>query len=716
MAWGGAPTPHAIEAVAEHGHDISRARQSPAHSRARRARRPRARDDARPRAARPPPRSRRVRAGVPRRRAAPARRRLLVATTTFGRGPGEPPARGATRAFFGRGAEEVDDPIGEPLDVYRATAVRLDRELSQVAALLAALSTRVLERVLVSVRACRPCTGPATGSSREPRREGGDRDGRRIGHRPGDGAGLRRRGDHGASSPTSTKPAATRRSGSCTTRGHRVLRALRRHGAALDRGDGGRRPRAEYGGVDIVHNNAGLVCGGPLWPDITPETLLRVMAVNLGGVVLGTRLAIPAMQRRGGGAIVNTASMAALYPMTEDPIYSATKAGVTMFTRACAPLAEEGIRVNAVLPGLWSTRRCCPKSGDGERWADWAYIGAGLHGPDRPVRCRRRGARPRPRRRRRRARSASSARCRHGVSRGRDASRDPHAEPGRAPQPGARRRAGARRPRAATTRCRCATCAGACAGRARHDLPVLLVEGPSARRVPGRDVEGAWRDRLDARPLDAARPPPTACAERHRACHARRADASPSAPPALVTASRVAGPGRARVPGRDHGDHGPRCSPGAMGDVDREPPASASPSPCARCGSRGCSDWVNGWNDAETVTRARSTAPSSCSSTDAPPAATCAAKSEPVLLRPMARRRRSELSTHTIEFPYTRTLGPVFGTFLTGLRDGQILGIRSRDGQGARARRPSGTRATGEALDPTSSRSAPAASSRRGRG
>lgn len=38
-------------------------------------------------------------------------------------------------------------------------------------------------------------------------------------------------------------------------------------------------------------------------------------------------------------------------------------------------------------------------------------------------------------------------------------------------------------------------------------------------------------------------------------------------------------------------------------------------------------------------------------------------------------------STHTIEFPYTRTLGPVFGGFLTGLRDGRILGIRSRDGR-----------------------------------
>jgi NAD(P)-dependent dehydrogenase (short-subunit alcohol dehydrogenase family) len=126
-----------------------------------------------------------------------------------------------------------------------------------------------------------------------------------------------------------------------------------------------------FGGIDIVHNNAGMVCGWPLWPDITPETLNRIIQVNLGGPILGTRLALDHLRARGGGVIVNTASLAAQFALAEDPAYSATKAGVAMFTRACAALADEGIRVNAVLPGLVDTPLLNKTGADGTP-AEWA--------------------------------------------------------------------------------------------------------------------------------------------------------------------------------------------------------------------------------------------------------------------------------------------------------------------------------------------------------
>jgi NAD(P)-dependent dehydrogenase (short-subunit alcohol dehydrogenase family) len=126
----------------------------------------------------------------------------------------------------------------------------------------------------------------------------------------------------------------------------------------------------EFGGIDVVHNNAGIVCGAPLWPDITPEKLNRIIAVNLGGPILGTRLALDHLRARGGGVIINTASLAAQFALAEDPAYSATKAGVAMFTRACASLAEENIRVNAVLPGLVDTP-LLGKTGADDKPADW---------------------------------------------------------------------------------------------------------------------------------------------------------------------------------------------------------------------------------------------------------------------------------------------------------------------------------------------------------
>jgi 3-oxoacyl-[acyl-carrier protein] reductase len=128
--------------------------------------------------------------------------------------------------------------------------------------------------------------------------------------------------------------------------------------------------QATFGGVDVVHNNAGLVSGEPMWPEMHLERIKLMVDVNLAAVCMGTQAAIGALRQRGGGAIVNTASVAALAPMPADPVYGATKAGVVHFTRSLAPLAAEGIRVNAVLPGAVDTPMI-NKTGDGTRPAHW---------------------------------------------------------------------------------------------------------------------------------------------------------------------------------------------------------------------------------------------------------------------------------------------------------------------------------------------------------
>lgn len=128
---------------------------------------------------------------------------------------------------------------------------------------------------------------------------------------------------------------------------------------------------AAFGGLDIVHNNAGLICGEPIWPDASLEKISATIAVNLGGVAMGTQEGIKALRQRGGGVIVNTASVAALQAMPTDPVYSATKVGVVRIVESCAGFAAEGIRVNAVLPGMVDTDMTNKHTGDGTRPAAW---------------------------------------------------------------------------------------------------------------------------------------------------------------------------------------------------------------------------------------------------------------------------------------------------------------------------------------------------------
>ena len=108
-----------------------------------------------------------------------------------------------------------------------------------------------------------------------------------------------------------------------------------------------------FGGVDLVHLNAGIGTGCGVNEDFELERYRRAMGVNLDGVVFGVHAALPALESRGGGAIVATASLAGLTGMPHDPIYTANKHGVVGLVRALGPvLTERGVRLNAVCPGF----------------------------------------------------------------------------------------------------------------------------------------------------------------------------------------------------------------------------------------------------------------------------------------------------------------------------------------------------------------------------
>jgi 3(or 17)beta-hydroxysteroid dehydrogenase len=119
---------------------------------------------------------------------------------------------------------------------------------------------------------------------------------------------------------------------------------------------------SKFGKLDILVNNAGVFIGKGI-EEISLDEWNKLVAVNMTGVFLGTRIAAPALRESAkssehGSAIVNLASIAGIVGSQLDPLYSMTKGGVTLFTKSAAlEFGRKGyrIRVNSIHPGVIQT-------------------------------------------------------------------------------------------------------------------------------------------------------------------------------------------------------------------------------------------------------------------------------------------------------------------------------------------------------------------------
>lgn len=125
---------------------------------------------------------------------------------------------------------------------------------------------------------------------------------------------------------------------------------------------------AAFGRLDVLHNNAYWAPLNRPLIEISLTEWNRTIAVTLTGVFLGCKYAIPRMRTCGGGAIVNTASTASLVASPKFAAYMAAKGVVVSLTRSVAfDYGAEGIRCNAVCPGLIETPATAPVLADEER-------------------------------------------------------------------------------------------------------------------------------------------------------------------------------------------------------------------------------------------------------------------------------------------------------------------------------------------------------------
>jgi NAD(P)-dependent dehydrogenase (short-subunit alcohol dehydrogenase family) len=110
------------------------------------------------------------------------------------------------------------------------------------------------------------------------------------------------------------------------------------------------RTEAELGGIDHVVAAAGVVDNGPI-EEWSLERWNRFIGIHLTGTWLTARQSLPRLRARGGGAIVNFASVAAIVTQPNNAAYGAVKAGIVGLTRQLAAEFAPDIRVNAVAPG-----------------------------------------------------------------------------------------------------------------------------------------------------------------------------------------------------------------------------------------------------------------------------------------------------------------------------------------------------------------------------
>jgi len=111
-----------------------------------------------------------------------------------------------------------------------------------------------------------------------------------------------------------------------------------------------------FGGVDILVNNAGVTHKNQSLMHVTEDEFDRIYAVNVKSIYLTTLAAVPIMEKRGGGSIINTASTAGIRPRPGLTWYNGSKgAAITLTKSMAAELAPKNIRVNAINPVIGET-------------------------------------------------------------------------------------------------------------------------------------------------------------------------------------------------------------------------------------------------------------------------------------------------------------------------------------------------------------------------